>query len=60
MSELKPCPFCGGEAKLEHDYIISFVKCVECDVRTVGYHVSPEYSSDARAAEVWNRRMNDD
>lgn len=39
MSELKPCPFCGGEAtystgSLYHKWTVS-VRCRECGARTV-------------------------
>lgn len=63
MAELKPCPFCGGEAEIEHifrfgtDY--SFVRCVKCRVITKPIIKSFLYSSDERAAEAWNRRVND-
>ena len=34
MSEkLKPCPFCGGEAKLLHVGAGRIVKCGECGAR---------------------------
>lgn len=38
MAELKPCPFCGGEAELRHStiycYPIVFVRCATCFART--------------------------
>ncbi len=38
MSELKPCPFCGSEAKIFHEYERWSVYCdnLNCQIRTVG------------------------
>lgn len=61
MTELKPCPFCGGEAEMatEHYYDdkkISYVVCKRCDARGGFFLVSPKYASEAKAIEAWNRR----
>lgn len=56
MAELKPCPFCGGEAETSrglHRYDCWGVWCPECKVRT------DLYLSEREAAEAWNRRAND-
>ena len=44
MSELKTCPFCGGDAeKYRHDYYeLYYVRCMKCCART--------------DEEVWNTR----
>ncbi len=60
MPELKPCPFCGGEAKVhtgEKFFLIgeeecSIVVCKSCLATSRYFHTSKE------AIEAWNRRTN--
>jgi Lar family restriction alleviation protein len=56
MAELKPCPFCGGEAKLDHVTHSSIVYCTECRASAKLIDFSPEYASDEKVIEAWNRR----
>lgn len=59
MAELKPCPFCGGDAQLEHihdGFGYSYVRCKKCGVESVKFIKSFEVSSDKEAVEFWNRR----
>lgn len=51
MTKLKPCPFCGGEAKLIDDDL-SYVICTECGIHP--YH----RISLRDAIEAWNTRPN--
>ena len=55
MSELKPCPFCGGEAELRDDgvdYPYS-VQCTECGGMTCWYlHDDTPFG----AIDAWNMR----
>ena len=57
MAELKPCPFCGGEArpKLYHNkectWIRHYVQCERCDVAI------PKYLNREVAIEAWNTRV---
>lgn len=53
MSELKPCPFCGGEAELK-GFTRLWVQCTQCSVQTQLY-----VFMDA-AEEAWNHRVGDD
>ena len=60
MAELKPCPFCGGDAILRTIDVLDehgcrairtgFVQCAGCGVCT------PKYFQDKHAIEDWNRR----
>jgi len=56
MSELKPCPFCGGEAYMitHRFYQLSNtygVECLDCHAQT--YQL---YATEQKAQEAWNRR----
>ena len=53
MSELKPCPFCGGEAILESNKLrygtIYSAYCQKCGAEITGF-------SEHEAVAAWNRR----
>lgn len=50
MIELKPCPFCGGKAKLMQREDLWSVSCADC-----GSGTALSGSRD-RTVEVWNKR----
>ena len=59
MRELKPCPFCGGEAEIFSWYIKGIanrlhynVRCKDCGCT----RRSREYRTTKKAIEAWNRR----
>ena len=62
MSELKPCPFCGGKAFIEHDHEgigASYVRCKKCGLESIRFIKAFEIASDDRAVEFWTRRADD-
>lgn len=60
---LKPCPFCGGKAQLEHELKgngYSYVHCLKCGLHSVMFMRCFEESSDLKAVEYWNRRADNE
>lgn len=50
MIELKPCPFCGGQANTS-DVIGIRVECYDCEIHTCWYE------TEEQAVEIWNKRV---
>ncbi len=60
MIFLKNCPFCGGKAELSRIVISEEFRLESCAVRCTGCGViSPYYSKQEEAAELWNTRRNE-
>ena len=54
MTELRKCPFCGGEAETYSYYFNEwYIGCVECSCDLGVFDTKEE------AIEAWNRRVND-
>lgn len=70
MDELKPCPYCGGEAQLKVVGDMKHLLIYECENKSC--FGTPLRGGDARSTErgarkiwnrrveAWNRRANDD
>lgn len=54
MSELKPCPFCGGQGNLCADYGRYQISCNNTDCKM--NPVTEEFYSAGEAIAVWNSR----
>lgn len=52
MSELLPCPFCGGEAEICRHALVSWVRCKKCGVDTPA--ALPQ--DEQLAIDFWNTR----
>ena len=67
MVELKPCPFCGGEAELKKEsYAFGLEKiervychCLNCGIATPVCAASLDYCAVDKIIEIWNTRVND-
>lgn len=64
MAELKPCPFCGGQAKI---YVNGGVRviCNNCSCQTpilrdVEYSTGVGDTAVSRVIKKWNKRANED
>ena len=61
--KLKPCPFCGGVAKVYHEKNHggidgSVVRCERCGAKAEWKRLSYDCACDYGAVEAWNRRIN--
>ena len=56
MSELKPCPFCGGEAEMQNYITEGTVWCSTCRATVTRRHGRDGESGFYEAIAAWNRR----
>ncbi len=59
MDKLKPCPFCGGKAKVMKMGYPHWVYCLVCGAKVHGRIVG-EVEGEKASVEAWNRRVSDD
>ena len=61
MTELKRCPFCGREARIEHKERLE-TWIVECSngMCPASYMIGMDYDTKQEAIEVWNTRYTAD
>ena len=59
MKKLKPCPFCGGNARLMHMGYPPWVYCEKCGAKVHG-GVIGEKDGEKASVEAWNRRIAED
>lgn len=70
QEELKPCPFCGGNASVWGAFSVGpgkklekYVRCDECGARSDMFFVYIGSNPDAvvkKAVKAWNRRMKEE
>lgn len=56
MSDLKPCPCCGGEAKAECYVLEGAVRCQRCGLSMAREHGRFDDLGYPEAIAAWNRR----
>ena len=60
MTELKPCPFCGGEAKLVRTWHLHHIICRSCGANIGGIKRHPnDFRTRDEVIAAWNRRSID-
>ncbi len=68
--EIKPCPFCGGKAKMKHGFpktqkkgeYQALIQCTKCGCRTpISHQVAfePKWQVDYFVVSLWNMRVSD-
>ncbi len=57
IEELKPCPFCGGEARMMDMGYPHWIYCLNCGAKVHGRKYGEE--GEKASIEAWNRRESD-
>ena len=61
--EIKPCPFCGGEAMIVSDWSVGSQKemyTVECTNDECTATINKMKETQDEVIKIWNRRANND
>ena len=57
MTEVKPCPFCGGEAVMNkyrgREHTCYYIECPSCHISTQVMY------SETMVVDIWNRRVSE-
>lgn len=62
MTELKPCPFCGGSARMHSDYsernsaYYFYIQCQNCYARSKTIKTEMDEKDNEKAVKAWNMR----
>lgn len=56
MNDLKPCPFCGGDAYTEIYIVEAAAGCRECQFKVTREHRPYEYDGLPKVIAAWNTR----
>lgn len=59
QNELKPCPFCGGEVRLDVAYSYFRDVVIYCDGCDMVFTLDDCIATKEQIAEAWNRRIYD-
>ena len=63
--KLKPCPFCGGKARIRKvRKLVYAVRCADCGTTGTSFGVKPWHDTvliaQRHATEAWNRRASNE
>ena len=59
MADLKDCPFCGGNVRLDEAYSYFRDHVIYCDNCDIVFTLDDCTTTVEKIAEAWNRRIND-
>jgi len=62
MTELKPCPFCGGEARTLDDMTPRYwyIQCLDCEMEFNCSREVYHFDTEQEAIDAWDTRPTED